>query len=64
VVYNTNLFEALMLCDSECFDDSLEKLNEMIDENKNNFELDFYRLMVMMKISVSDDPMLGEMDSK
>lgn len=52
-----------MLCDSDCLDDSLEKLNEIIEHHKN-FELDFYRLMVMMKIAINDDPLLGEMDSK
>lgn len=63
IIYNTNLFEALMLYESECYEDSLEKLNEMI-EGERKFELCFYRIMVIMKIAISEDPVLEEMDSK
>ena len=62
VTYNTDLFEALMLYESGCLSDSLEKLNEIM-QNSSTFEVHFYRLIVMMKIALSEEPFLGEMDS-
>jgi hypothetical protein len=53
VKYNKLLCESLMLCDSEFYDESLEKLKELIEMDITKVEPYFYQCMVLMKVAYS-----------